>query len=132
MLLQAFSLKNLNLNSRIVMAPMTRCAATSNQVPTEQMAAYYSDRASVGLIVAEATSISTCANGYPNAPGIYSKEQVAGWKRVTRSVHAKGGKIFLQLWHAGMMGHSSFRRGDLPLSPSGIPPFRKRVVRTDL
>ena len=132
MLLEPFSFKDLHLSSRVVMAPMTRCAATDLQVPTMQMAAYYSDRASAGLIIAEATCVSACANAYPNTPGIYNDDQVKGWKETTCAVHAKGGKIFLQLWHAGMMGHSSFRGGDLPLSPSGIAPFRKKLARIGL
>ncbi|MCC5833036.1 MAG: alkene reductase [Chlamydiales bacterium] len=130
MMLQPFSIHNIELRSRVVMAPMTRCAATAGQIPTQQMAIYYGDRASVGLIVAEASSISPCANAYPNAPGIYNDKQVEGWRRATQAVHAQGGKIFLQLWHAGMMGHSSFRAGDPPLSPSGIPAFCKKLPRT--
>ncbi|MEZ5314718.1 MAG: hypothetical protein R3E91_00660 [Chlamydiales bacterium] len=132
MLLEPFALDDLNLRSRIVMAPITRCMATDLQVPTEEMAIYYRERASVGLIITESTYISFCANGYLRAPGIFNQSQVQGWKQITQSVHKKGGKIFLQLCHAGMMGHSSFRAGDLPLSPSGISPFRKKVARTDL
>lgn len=132
MLLRTLVRNQLNLSSRIVMAPMTRCASSPNQVPSREMAGYYRDRASVGLIIAEATCISVCANAYPNAPGIYSEEQIEGWRGVTEAVHAKEGKIFLQLWHAGMMGHSSFRQGDLPLSPSGVPPIRGKLARTEL
>ena len=132
MLLNSFFLNDLVLSSSIVMAPMTRCAALENQVPSEQMVTYYRDRASVGLVITEATCISSCANAYPHTPGIYNKAQVDGWKRVTDAVHAQGGKIFVQLWHAGMMSHSFFRNGRLPLSPSGVPPLRKKVPRSDL
>ncbi len=131
-LLNSFSLKGLRLSSRVVMAPMTRCAATADHVPTEHMAAYYRDRASAGLLIAEATSIAPCANAYPNTPGLFSQAQINGWKSVTDAVHETGGKIFVQLWHAGMMGHSQFRGGDLPLSPSGIRPLREKVPRSDL
>lgn len=132
MLLTSFCSNNLSLNSRIVMAPMTRCAAFKDQVPSQQMVRYYGDRASVGLVITEATCIAACANAYPCTPGLYNQEQVRGWKDVIEAVHAKGGKIFVQLWHAGMMGHSTFREGDLPLSPSGIRPFREKVPRSGL
>jgi len=132
MLLKALSLEDLTLSSRIVMAPMTRCAASDEQVPSEQMVTYYRDRASVGLLIAEATCISACANAYPNTPGLYTETQVKGWRAVTDAVHAKGGKIFVQLWHAGMMSHSYFREGDLPLSPSGIRPLREKLPRSEV
>lgn len=121
----------LDLRNSVVMAPMTTCHADSNQVPTEKMVRIYEDRATVGLLIAEATCISDSANAYPNTPGIYTEQQVEGWKEVTERVHSKGGKIFLQIWHAGPMGHSAYRNGKLPLSPSGIKPLKDIVPRSN-
>lgn len=127
----------LELKNSIVMAPMTTCNAGQNQVPGEKMIRIYRDRAQVGLIVAEATCITWDANAYPNTPGIYTDEQVAGWKKVTEAVHEKGGKIFLQLWHAGSMGHREYRKseaepdGSLPPSPSGVKPTKEKVPRSN-
>ena len=101
--------------NRIVMAPLTRNRAAAHQVPTDLMATYYAQRASAGLIIAEATQISAEGQGYLDTPGIYSPEQVAGWKKVTDAVHAAGGKIVLQLWHVGRISHVS-------LLPGGMPP----------
>ncbi len=101
--------------NRIVMAPLTRNRAAAQQVPTALMAAYYAQRASAGLIVAEATQISAEGQGYLDTPGIYSPEQVAGWRQVTEAVHAVGGQIVLQLWHVGRISHVS-------LLPGGMPP----------
>ena len=101
--------------NRIAMAPLTRNRAAAHQVPTDLMATYYRQRASAGLIIAEATQISAEGQGYLDTPGIYSPEQVAGWKKVTDAVHAAGGKIVLQLWHVGRISHVS-------LQPGGISP----------
>jgi N-ethylmaleimide reductase len=101
--------------NRIVMAPLTRDRAGPGQVPTPMMATYYAQRASAGLIVTEATQISAEGQGYLDTPGIYSAEQVAGWRRVTDAVHAQGGKIVVQLWHVGRISHVS-------LQPNGQPP----------
>lgn len=101
--------------NRIAMAPLTRNRAGAHQVPTDLMATYYMQRASAGLIIAEATQISPEAQGYLDTPGIYSPEQVAGWKKVTDAVHAAGGKIVLQLWHVGRISHVS-------LQPGGVAP----------
>lgn len=121
----------LDLKNSVVMAPMTTCHADKNQVPTEKMVEIYQARATVGLLIAEATCISESANAYPHTPGIYTDEQVAGWQKVTHAVHKEGGKIFLQIWHAGPMGHKAYRNGKLPLSPSGIKPLKDVVPRSD-
>ena len=103
--------------NRIVMAPLTRARAGPHQVPTPLMATYYGQRASAGLIVSEATQISAEGQGYLDTPGIYSAEQIAGWRRITDIVHAKGGKIVLQLWHVGRISHVSLLpNGQAPVS----------------
>ncbi len=103
--------------NRIVMAPLTRDRAGPHQVPTPLMATYYGQRASAGLIVSEATQISAEGQGYLDTPGIYSAEQIAGWRRITDVVHAKGGKIVLQLWHVGRISHVSLQpNGQAPVS----------------
>lgn len=119
-LLQPFQMHDLNLANRVVMAPLTRSRAGTNRVPNALMAEYYTQRASAGLIISEATTISPQANGWNQSPGIYSDEMVAGWKAVTESVNAQGGLIFLQLWHMGRASHSDFHDGDLPVAPSAI------------
>src|SRR5689334_17554536 len=88
---------DLVLPNRIVLAPLTRCRAAAGRVPTDLMAEYYEQRASAGLIVSEATAVTPMGVGYPDTPGIWSDEQVEGWKKVTRAVHAAGGRIFCQL-----------------------------------
>lgn len=114
----------LNLSHRIVMAPLTRMRSTQpGNVPNALMAEYYAQRATPGgLLISEATQISPQGQGYPGTPGIHSDEQVEGWKRVTDAVHAKGGRIVLQLWHVGRVSHSSFQNGGLPVAPSPIKP----------
>ena len=103
--------------SRIVMAPLTRDRAGPGQVPTAMMATYYTQRASAGLIITEATQISPEGQGYLDTPGIHSPAQVAGWRRVTDAVHAAGGKIVIQLWHVGRISHVSLQpNGQLPVS----------------
>jgi N-ethylmaleimide reductase len=116
----------LRLPNRMVMAPMTRSRSTQpGDVPNALMATYYAQRASAGLIVSEATQISPQGKGYSFTPGIHSDEQVAGWRGVTDAVHAKGGHIFLQLWHVGRMSHASFHNGELPVAPSAVSPEAK-------
>ena len=116
-----YRLGELQLPSRILMAPMTRSRAGAGSVPTGLMATYYQQRASAGLIVTEATQVSTQGVGYPGTPGIYSDEQVAGWKLTTDAVHRGGGRIFLQLWHVGRISHPSLQPGGaLPVGPSAI------------
>ncbi len=112
------------LANRIVMAPLTRNRASmTGNVPQDINALYYAQRASAGLIIAEATPVSPMAHGYPATPGIHSAEQVAGWKKVVEAVHAKGGRIYLQLWHVGRISHPSLLPdGALPVAPSAIRP----------
>lgn len=109
------------LKNRMVMAPMTRNRAKAGEVPSEIAATYYGQRSSAGLIVTEGSQVSPEGIGYPNTPGIHSDAQVEGWKRVTEAVHAKGGRIFLQLWHVGRVSHSSLQpEGRLPVAPSPV------------
>ncbi len=113
----------LHLSNRLVMAPLTRNRAGSGFVPQDLNAEYYRQRASAGLIISEATQISPEGLGYPDTPGIYSAEQIAGWRRVTDAVHAEAGKMFLQLWHVGRISHPSMQPGgQLPVAPSAIKP----------
>jgi N-ethylmaleimide reductase len=106
---------------RIVMAPMTRARSTQpGDVPNAMNARYYAQRASAALIVTEATQVSPQGKGYSFTPGIYSREQVEGWRLVTEAVHAKGGRIFVQLWHVGRMSHPDFHDGQLPVAPSAV------------
>jgi len=111
----------LTLPNRIVLAPMTRARSSQpGDIPNTMNAEYYAQRASAGLIVAEATQVSRQGQGYSFTPGIYTPEQVAGWRLVTNRVHAAGGRIFLQLWHVGRMSHPDFHDGALPVAPSAI------------
>lgn len=112
-----------HLSHRIVMPPLTRMRADSESVPNEFAPEYYSQRATPGgFVIAEATQATPYGQGYPGTPGIYSPEQVAAWKKVTDAVHAKGGIIFLQIWHVGRSSHSSLQPGNvLPVGPSAIP-----------
>lgn len=115
-------LGSISLKNRMVMAPLTRNRAGEGAVPHALNATYYAQRASAGLIVTEATPISAMAHGYPALPGMYTDAQVAGWKQVVEAVHAKGGKIVLQLWHVGRISHPSLLDGALPVAPSAIKP----------
>lgn len=119
--------KNLHLKNRVVMAPMTRSRANNEgKVATDELhGLYYEQRASAGLIITEGSPVSEQAVGYINTPGIYNDAQVAGWKKVTKRVHDKGGKIFIQLWHVGRMSHPDFHNGALPMSASAINPNAK-------
>ncbi len=110
----------LDLSNHVVMAPMTRCMANDDLVPTKDMVDYYSRRAEAGLIITEATIIRADGQGYPNTPGIYSRAQINGWKKVTEEVHANGGKIFLQIWHVGRVSHQIYLKGEAPIAPSNI------------
>ena len=111
----AFSLPN-----RIVMAPLTRCRSSQGRVPNDLMAAYYRQRASAGLILSEATSVDPMGVGYPDTPGIWSEEQVTGWRKATEAVHQEGGIILLQLWHVGRVSDSSYLNGARAVAPSAI------------
>lgn len=118
---------SLHLKNRIIMAPLTRMRSLQpGNVPQKLNAEYYAQRATAGLIISEATQISQQGQGYPATPGIYSQAQIDGWKLITQSVHEKGGKIFLQLWHVGRISHSSFQPDhSLPVGPSAIKPSGK-------
>ena len=107
--------------NRILMAPLTRCRADADHVPTAIMAEYYAQRAGAGLIIAEATMAMEGHSSFWMEPGIYSPAQVAGWKAVTDAVHAKGGRIFLQIWHGGRACHPLLNGGAQPVAPSAIP-----------
>jgi 2,4-dienoyl-CoA reductase-like NADH-dependent reductase (Old Yellow Enzyme family) len=109
------------LKNRVVMAPLTRSRAVGGKrVPNALMAEYYAQRSTAGLIISEATSVTPQGVGYENTPGIWSDEQVEGWKLVTEAVHAKGGKIVLQLWHVGRISDPSLLDGQAPVAPSAI------------
>ncbi len=110
--------QDITLQNRILMAPLTRCMADDNLVPTQAMADYYARRADAGLIISEATIIRPDGQGYPNTPGLFSPEQIQGWQKVTQAVHKKGGKIFAQLWHTGRVAHPHFYDGDKVIAPS--------------
>src|SRR6516165_9416965 len=109
----------LRLRNRVVMAPLTRSRAGPGNMPTQLNALYYAQRASAGLIIAEATQIVPEGQGYISTPGIHSAEQVKGWRLVTQAVHLAGGLMVLQLWHVGRISHPSFQPGGtLPVAPS--------------
>jgi N-ethylmaleimide reductase len=123
-LLEPYTLGDLPLRNRIVMAPLTRTrAANFGHVPTDLMQEYYEQRATAGLIISEGTWVSEAGKGWYGAPGIYNSEQGAAWKAITDAVHAKGGRMFAQLWHQGAVSHRSFfRDGRPPLAPFAIDP----------
>jgi N-ethylmaleimide reductase len=110
-----------DLPNRILMAPLTRCRADQAHVPTPLMAEYYSQRASAGLIIAEATAVMEGCSAFWTEPGIYNEAQVTGWKQVTDTVHAQGGQIVLQIWHGGRACHPLMNEGAIPVAPSAIP-----------
>jgi N-ethylmaleimide reductase len=119
------------LANRIVMAPLTRSRASEDGVPTSLMAEYYAQRASAGLIIAEGTNISPQGRGYAFTPGIYNDAQVVGWRQVIEAVHARGGRIFPQLWHVGRVSHPALQPGGtLPVAPSAIRPDAKSFTKT--
>lgn len=116
-------LAGVTLANRLVMAPMTRNRATADGVPTDSMVTYYTQRASAGLIVTEANQVNAVGRGYPLTPGLHTAEQTAGWRTVTDSVHAAGGRIFAQLWHGGRVGHPTVLPDGLtPVAPSPVAP----------
>ena len=125
-LFSPINLGSIELKNRMVMAPLTRNRAGEGGVPQPLNVTYYEQRASAGLIITEATPISTMAHGYPALPGIYTEAQIAGWKKVTDAVHAKGGKIVIQLWHVGRISHPNLLPNSaLPVAPSAIKPDGK-------
>jgi 2,4-dienoyl-CoA reductase-like NADH-dependent reductase (Old Yellow Enzyme family) len=122
----------LDLPNRVIMAPLTRTRASEGRVPNTLMRDYYVQRASAGLIITEATSVTPMGVGYPDTPGIWSKAQVAGWKEITKAVHAAGGRIVLQLWHVGRISDPVYLNGELPVAPSAIAPKgRVSLVRPE-
>ncbi|CVI63046.1 MULTISPECIES: alkene reductase [Agrobacterium] len=127
-LFEPYELGALTLSNRIVMAPLTRNRAGAGLVPSDLAAEYYGQRASAGLIITEATQVSEQAQGYQDTPGLYTPEQIAGWRRVTDAVHAKGGRIFVQLWHVGRVSHVDLLGGKAPVAPSAIRAETKTFV----
>lgn len=128
-LFDPYTLGSIELANRIVMAPLTRNRAAVGLVPGPFAAEYYAQRASAGLLIAEATQVSQQGQGYQDTPGIYSDAQVEGWRTVTDRVHAAGGKIFLQLWHVGRVSHTDLQPGgDAPVAPSAIRADTKTFV----
>lgn len=122
---------DLQLANRVAMAPLTR-NRSPNAIPTDLVAIYYTQRASAGLIISEATAISQQGQGYADVPGLYAPEQIAGWKKVTSSVHAAGGKIVVQLWHVGRVSHTDLQPGNAaPVAPSAVQANTKTVLIKD-
>jgi 2,4-dienoyl-CoA reductase-like NADH-dependent reductase (Old Yellow Enzyme family) len=120
-LLDPLKIGDLEIPNRVVMAPLTRNRSTGpGRVPNTMMREYYAQRASAGVIISEATSVAPAGVGYPHTPGVWSDEQVAGWRNVVQGVHAAGGRIFLQLWHVGRISDPSYHEGALPVGPSAI------------
>lgn len=127
-LFEPYTLGRITLANRAVMAPLTRNRAGAGLVPSEFAADYYSQRASAGLVITEATQISKQAQGYQDTPGLYTPEQVAAWRKVTDAVHARGGRIFAQLWHVGRISHVDLHDGEAPVAPSAIRAETKTFV----
>jgi 2,4-dienoyl-CoA reductase-like NADH-dependent reductase (Old Yellow Enzyme family) len=121
-LLDPITIGDFSLPNRVILAPLTRCRASAGRVPNALMAEYYAQRASAGMILSEATSVEPMGVGYPDTPGIWSDEQVAGWRQVTDAVHHAGGTILLQLWHVGRISDPLYLDGALPVAPSAIRP----------
>jgi 2,4-dienoyl-CoA reductase-like NADH-dependent reductase (Old Yellow Enzyme family) len=121
-LFEPINIGELTLGNRIIMSPLTRARSGGERVPNALMAEYYAQRASAGLIISEATSVCPMGIGYANTPGIWSEEQVEGWKLVTNAVHENHGKIVLQLWHVGRISDPLFLNGELPVAPSAVKP----------
>ncbi|GEK15345.1 alkene reductase [Aliivibrio fischeri] len=125
-------LKNITLQNRIVMAPMTRARTSQpGNIPNGMMATYYKQRATAGLIISEATQISDDSQGYSFTPGVYTEEHVKGWQSVTKAVHKEGAVIFCQLWHVGRVSHPTFQKGGLPIAPSALAPVETKVWISD-
>src|SRR6201992_3038551 len=128
-LLEPFRLGPLTLPNRFVMAPLTRNRATAGMVPGPLAVEYYGQRATAGLLISEASQVSQQGQGYQDTPGIYSREQVAGWRKVTDRVHERGGRIYLQLWHVGRISHTSLQPSNgAPVAPSAIRAKTKTFV----
>ena len=126
---EPYRIGTFDLVNRVVMAPMSRMRSTQpGDVPNDLMAEYYAQRVGAGLIITEATQISSQGKGYSHTPGIYTEEQIDGWKKVTEAVHNKNGRIFVQLWHVGRMSHESFHKGEKPVAPSAISPQARVLI----
>lgn len=124
-----YKLGNITLSNRVAMAPLTRNRAQHGQVPSLLAVDYYRQRASAGLIITEGTAVSQQGQGYQDVPGIYTREQITGWKKITEAVHADGGHIFMQLWHVGRISHTSLQlNGGPPVGPSAIRANAKTFV----
>lgn len=121
-LLDPITIGELELPNRTIMAPLTRCRAEEGRVPGQLAREYYSQRTGAGMIISEATSVTPMGVGYPNTPGIWSDEQVAGWSTITEAVHAEGSPMLLQLWHVGRISDPLYLDGELPVAPSAIKP----------
>src|SRR5260370_37943092 len=121
-LFEPYKLGPITLPNRLVMAPLTRNRAVAGLVPNPLAVEYYGQRASAGLLITEASQVSQQGQGYQDTPGIYSKEQVAGWRKVTDRVHARGGRIYIQIWHVGRVSHTS-------LQPNNGPPVAPSAIR---
>ena len=121
-LFEPVRLGELSLPNRILLAPLTRCRAVEERAPNALMREYYVQRASAGLLISEATSVTPMGVGYPHTPGIWSDAQVEGWRAITDAVHAAGGRMLLQLWHVGRVSHPLYLDGALPVAPSAIAP----------
>ncbi|MBS9475656.1 alkene reductase [Ancylobacter radicis] len=128
-LFDTYRLGEITLANRVVMAPLTRNRAVEGLVPSPLAVEYYAQRASAGLIITEATQVSATAQGYQDTPGLFTEAQIEGWKKITDAVHAKGGHIFVQLWHVGRVSHRSLQPGGAaPLAPSAIRAETKTYV----
>src|SRR5580658_5497611 len=128
-LFEPYQLGPITLPNRLVMAPLTRNRAVAGMVPNPLAVEYYGQRASAGLLITEASQVSQQGQGYQDTPGIHSKEQIAGWRKVTDRVHERGGRIFLQAWHVGRISHTSFQEnGGAPVAPSAIRAKGKTFV----
>ncbi|HEV7601675.1 MAG TPA: alkene reductase [Bradyrhizobium sp.] len=128
-LFEPYKLGPLTLPNRLVMAPLTRNRAVAGMVPNPLAVEYYGQRASAGLLITEASQVSQQGQGYQDTPGIYSKEQVAGWRKVTDRVHERGGRIFIQIWHVGRISHTSLQPdGGAPVAPSALKAKTKTFV----
>ena len=131
-LLSSFDLRGLPLRNRVVMAPLTRARAGRERLPNDLMVEYYTQRASAGLIISEATVISEQGCGYADTPGIYNDAQQEGWRKITAALHTRGTPVFLQLWHCGRSSHSSFHEGQPPVSASAVKINNGDVAYTPL
>src|SRR5438067_2640019 len=128
-LFEPYKLGPITLPNRLVMAPLTRNRAVAGMVPSPLAVEYYGQRASAGLLISEASQISQQGQGYQDTPGIYSREQVTGWRKVTERVHARGGRIFIQIWHVGRISHTSLQPNNgAPVAPSAIRAKGKTFV----